>query len=893
LIADLPDRDSARTFIQRLADDHPNAYARLLKDRGLLSDVLTLVSYSPLLAATLAQNPDHIAWLGRQRRESAVVSKDDLLESLGRFELTHSQLPPHVLLARFRRRELLRIYLRDTRRLANIAEITEEISNLADAVLEFALAHARRELDNRYGTPIEKDAKGRSLISGFCIVSLGKLGSKELNYASDIDLLFVYSAEGTTSGSGTRGAVTNREYFTKLAEFTSKIVGDPAGEGAAYRVDMRLRPHGRVGPLAMSLADTVRYYRTEAHDWERQVLIRSRASAGDASIYKRFFRQVENSVFVRGQSVEDALRNVRSSKEKIDLGQLHSKGYNVKLGRGGIREIEFIAQALQLAHGGDDKWLRSPHTLVSLSRLADRELLSESELTKLYDSYRFLRHLEHNLQMENGLQTHTVPDAAEKRARLALRMGLRGHAEFENALEVHTNDVHEIFERVFGTAASGYAGEHSSRGSVPPEILDSLNKSGVTHELRANEIEVLRELAEISPHFTAMLAANPQLLESLPDTGLSPGSEEFSTSLARAADPQLDFGAQLSLIRRTWSRHLLKVAVFDIEKKIAIAESKRLQTALAEASIAAALEITRQELERKYSHAVGTLPLAVIALGKLGVGGLDYESDLDVVFVYDEAADIAPAGITAAEFHSRAVEILINVLSSMTRDGSLYRVDLRLRPYGKNGPAGISAAAFFDYMQERSAVWELLAFAKARGVGGNAELASGYEERLRDLIHTRAGEIPADQLRDESREMRLRLQKARAGRPGSDPDIKYGEGGMLDVFFAMRFLQLRDNVRDVEGSRSTLATLQRLFENDSLAAGDHAALRDGYEFLSMLDHQLRLTIGRSTRLPLANKKVMDVIAGRMDIPSAEELLERLTLARLNIRAAFENIFKSL
>ncbi len=293
---------------------------------------------------------------------------------------------------------------------------------------------------------------------------------------------------------------------------------------------------------------------------------------------------------------------------------------------------------------------------------------------------------------------------------------------------------------MFGAAA--FAGEANiaipaARTRVPSQILDSLNKSGVTPELRETDIAVLRELAEISPHFTAMLAANPQLLDALPDTDIGFNGEEYRPSMAASADSDLDFGTQLSLIRRTWSRHLLKIAVFDIEKRITIPESKRLQTQLAEASIAAALEITRQELERKYSYAVSALPLAVIALGKLGVGGLDYESDLDVVVVYDENVDIAPNGITPAEFHSRGVEILINVLSSMTRDGSLYRVDLRLRPYGKNGPAGISAASFFDYMKGNAAVWELLAFVKARGVGGDAEFAAECEGKLRGLIHAR------------------------------------------------------------------------------------------------------------------------------------------------------------
>ena len=228
-------------------------HAKLLKNESLLSDVLTLVSFSPLLATTLLQNPDYIGWLDRKRRDSGVRGKEELLESLARFSLTNSQLEPQVLFARFRRRELLRIYLRDIRGLATIAEITEEISHLADAILEAALTTARREMDNRFGSPQETDEKGRATSARFCIAALGKLGSRELNYSSDIDLLFLYSDEGSTSGRGTRGAVTNREYFVKLAEFTAKLVASSSGEGAAYRVDLRLRPHGSLGALALSV----------------------------------------------------------------------------------------------------------------------------------------------------------------------------------------------------------------------------------------------------------------------------------------------------------------------------------------------------------------------------------------------------------------------------------------------------------------------------------------------------------------------------------------------------------------------------------------------------------------------------------------------------------------
>nr|MBA3786921.1 glutamine-synthetase adenylyltransferase [Acidobacteriota bacterium] len=318
-IKNLPDAEGARRFYQQFAEKFPAEEKKLAKNEGLLSDVLTLAAFSPLLAMTILQNPSYISWLNRQRISSKVRGKDEILESLARFALTNTNVETNVLLARFRRRELLRIYLRDIRNLGTIAEITEEISNLADAILEYALRYARQELDNRYGSPLEFDKKTRIKQARFCIVALGKLGSNELNYASDIDLLFLYSNDGTTSGQGTRGAITNREYFVKLAEFVTKIVGGQTGEGAAYRVDLRLRPHGRVGALAISFEEAVNYYRKSAQSWERQVLIRSRPSAGDAEVFDIFFEQVESSVFSTDETVENALSNVRLSKEKINL----------------------------------------------------------------------------------------------------------------------------------------------------------------------------------------------------------------------------------------------------------------------------------------------------------------------------------------------------------------------------------------------------------------------------------------------------------------------------------------------------------------------------------------------------------------------------------------------
>ncbi|HWP52595.1 MAG TPA: hypothetical protein VN476_00600, partial [Pyrinomonadaceae bacterium] len=469
LLDQLPEPHAAQLLYDKLINKS-SIRSLFQKDPALLSDVLTLAAWSPLLAATLENHPEYVSWLQRERSLTRVRTREELGESLGRFALINSQLDPHVMLARFRRRELLRTYLHDIRRTRTVVETTEELSILADATLEYALKLARQDLDNRFGAPQIVDSQGRISSPEFCIVALGKLGSYELNYASDIDLLFLFSADGTTAAGGSRGQISNREYFVKVGERLLRIVSEPIGEGASYRIDMRLRPHGRDGALASSLDEAMRYYRQNAQDWELQTLIRSRAAAGSEGLYATFAKLVNDRVFRPEIGVGDALANVRLSKEKIDLQrERDEKGFNVKLGRGGIREIEFIAQALQVAFGGNDPWLRAPHTLISLSRLADRELITESEHWQLSDAYNFLRALEHRLQMEHGLQTHSVPNETSRRELVARRMNFSGSsslAQFDEALKTHSANVHAAFKRVFANRS-----ESSQQPPVPRAAL--------------------------------------------------------------------------------------------------------------------------------------------------------------------------------------------------------------------------------------------------------------------------------------------------------------------------------------------------------------------------------------------------------------------------------------
>jgi len=955
LIRDLPDEKGARLFSARLAQENSRVFRSLLKQPGLLSDLLALVAWSPLLGTTLEQSPAYISWLDRERLNSRVRTPEDLRESLARFALTNSSLNSQVLLARFRRRELLRIYLHDLRRTHTIVETTEELSNLADAILDYALSLARQDLDNRYGPPQFIDQRGRVATAEFCIVALGKLGSYELNYASDIDLLFLYSDDGRTSGAGERGEITNREYFVKLAAAVTRLVGQPTGEGAAYRVDLRLRPFGRDGALASSLDEAVRYYHERARQWELQALIRARPAAGWPALYSRFAQRVRGHVFRSEVSVPDALASVRIAKQNIDEHESgKSPGFNVKLGRGGIREIEFIAQALQLAHAGRDPWLRVPHTLIILGRLADRDLISEQERSELSDAYAFLRRVEHRVQMEHGLQTHKVPTEPPARELLARRMNFGGAealAAFDNALQSHTENVRSAYERIFGngraslksesvttidepsrmraldsasaeivdaaaahTAATVFAAhsgqpltaqtigaftrlvEQGARKSLDrhralllvARIASSLDKSAAPIEVNEENLYLLLQLCGSSEFFGEMIAGNPDLIASLAGNGRVP--RDYRMTLRSSVDAERNFAAELSALRSAWSGLLLEIACADSAGEISLGESNRLQTELAIASINAAFLIARREMARRFGNLAGGPRLAILGLGRLASGGVDYGSDLDIVLIYDSAVKSPVASLTQDEAYARLGEMIISALSGITRTGHLYHVDLRLRPDGNDGPLVSSSQGFLDYLTQRAVVWEWLAYVKLRAVAGDLELGRNIEAAARRIIHEGALKISREELQGATRHMRDRLQQETV-KPGSrrSLDIKHGLGGMLDIYFVTRYLQLRDNVPDAGANRSTLATLARLESVGSLDSADCQLLSNGYGVLRAVDHEQRLLKGRSGRLPPVDHPTMRDIAKKLNYNSAAELSTVVVTWMQRIREAYDRL----
>ncbi len=937
LLRDLPDQNGARLFLERLGKEQP----RVLKQPALLADLLALSAWSPLLATTIEQNPEYLSWLSRERADPRVRTADEFKEALARFALTNSGLNPQVLLARFRRRELLRTYLHDIRRSQTLVETMEELSNLADAILDYALSLARQDLDNRYGLPRLVDDRGRTATAEYCVIALGKLGSAELNYASDIDLVFLYSDDGTTSGTGQRGEVSNREYFVKLSETIARIVGQSGGEGAAYRVDLRLRPHGRDGSLACSLQEAVRYYTHTAQDWERQALIRSRAAVGSAELFSRFKAAVTPAIFRPDVSVTGALASVRLAKQKIDRKVEKKSGFNVKLGRGGIREIEFIAQALQLAHGGRDDWLRVPHTLVSLGRLADRGFITQTERSDLSDAYYFLRSLEHRLQMEHGLQTHTVPENEDSQALVARRMGFAGSEDFAAALKTHTTNVRNAYDRLFAEAeesapvsavieapeigdqdtalaissARVFASHLDQHVDVNPRSLanrvrklagKSLNShrallqaSRIAASLEKTEhrfmisevnLEALLQLCGSSDSFAEMIAANPALIISLGPPTTTALRRDYRAILRAAVDAERSFPAELAALRLQWAELMVEIGAQDAGNALSIFEANHLQTDLATASMNVAYLVARREMARRYGSFSGGPRIAFFGLGRLGTGGVDYGSDLDILITYDSLVPSPIKSLTQDETYSRLVELMNAALSSITREGYLYRVDMRLRPHGKNGPLVTSSEGFLDYLKEESAPWEWLAYVKLRCVGGDQELGRMVETHARHRIHANASRVDPKELKAVTRHVRDRLEKekgTRGRKPGTD--IKYGPGGMLDVYFATRYLQLRDEVMDEGEDRSTGFTLERLREEGSLSDEDFSALSGGYSLLRSIDHNLRLIVGRSTRLPDPNHPTARDVATRIGFESASELQASLADQMQAIRASYKRI----
>lgn len=440
----------------------------------MLDLLCAILGNSDALAFTLIRDPMLIHWLAEEDVLSSPPSRAGmeaaLRGSMGSLTVTELKLEA---VRRFRRREMLKIGVRDLFRLATVEETTASLSELASVLIQAAYEIVDSDLRAQYGVPMHLNREGRWVETGFTVVGMGKLGGHELNYSSDVDLIYVYdSSEGHTrpadqtprlKSSQSDGAISSEEYFELLARRLTKVLSEPTKEGSLFRVDLRLRAEGSVGQLARSLDQYARYYRTRGRVWERLALLKSWPVAGSHAVGRAFVRMVKRFVWdpaAGGPDLASALgiiREVRAVKEMIDekmAGRGHERR-NVKLGTGGIREIEFLAQTIQVIAGGKLSGVVSRNTLASLDRFHQHRLLSERELQRLTEAYRFLRDVEHKLQMVHDLQTHSLPDDDEQLTQCAIRMGYGATnrraslARFRADHARHTGHVNRAFRSFF------------------------------------------------------------------------------------------------------------------------------------------------------------------------------------------------------------------------------------------------------------------------------------------------------------------------------------------------------------------------------------------------------------------------------------------------------------
>ena len=824
-------------------------------------------AHSRFLKDAVARHPDWLDELGLSNSMNRAFGPRDFAGQLVR-ELAGGPVTAEVL-ARFRRRQVLRIMLRDVLGHGTLGEITEELSHLADTIIDSAYHTVRAAITQRHGEPE----------TGFAVIALGKLGGQELNYSSDIDLMFVYGENGESNGAQ---PVTHKEFFKKAATQLTEMLSTYTPEGMCYRVDLRLRPEGRLGEVCISLDGARQYYEKRARDWELQMMIKARVAGGDRATGMAmldFIEPLTYSTTLDFSAIEVMSATRDRLNEKLSARRPNRGAIDVKLAPGGIRDIEFLVQCLQRLHGGRFSWLRHGGTLLALSRLQDKALISPAEYARLATAYQFLRTLEHRLQFLDDRQTHTLPTNPFELEELAQRMPempsrRRSAAALTEGLKAHLREVREIYERVvhaqkapaappqaepryylethaeilrgqpnnlvrfLDQRAPGLASQlgpsklrrgHRSfehfleKVSVLPERLDALNTD---RELASGVID----LFECSPYFAEQLIRVPELME----------------ELKRPSDPPDDPPSDPSALRRYFQRHMMRIQADSICRGNPIFETLIRTSDLADRVIAKAYETAIGQVADahppKNPDYAPKDQLMVIALGRLGMREFDLASDADLNFILPEADR------SEIIFWTRVAERMIDVLAAYTGEGAMFAVDTRLRPSGREGALVQTDAGYRLYFEKYAEAWEGLAYMKARAVAGNLEAGTNVLGEVQDTDWRRWGLTGS---RRELREMRLRVEKEQ----GTGHPLKAGIGGYYDIDFILMYLRLKGGgiFYRVLNTPQRIAVLEKMGQLDH---GDALFLRDAATFFRAIDHGLRLYSGHAEgNLPVSEAKL--------------------------------------
>ena len=887
-------------YFARLREQHPSFFQRLTLSTAGLRYLIAVFTHSHFLSEEILEHP---GW-AEQLLEAGDLHQVRTAETMA--EMLDAELPPGppstLELAKFRRRQMLRILIRDVLGFGTLPEITGELTALADTIVEAAYQRIQRQMIAQFGAP--RTASGEE--ARFAVIALGKMGGNELNYSSDIDLMFLYSANGETDGVE---IVTNKEFFKRAANQLTELLSTYTAEGMCYRVDLRLRPDGSLGEVCISLEGAEQYYGQRARDWELQMMIKARVAAGDRVTGRALLDFVEPRTYstTLDFSAIEALSGTRERlNEKLAARQRLKKSttetaIDVKLERGGIRDIEFLVQCLQRLHGGAEPWVRHGGTMLALARLQDKGFLSGAEYGRLASAYQFLRHLEHRLQFADDRQTHALPADEETLELLGRRMpgGGGSAAWLLQQTNSHFEQVIEIYERVVHSQAR------------PPEAVPAPapghQRGNVVRALEQRAPRLSEALAKADlrrgympfEHFLERLTADPALLEKLDnDPKLatltldlfehSPyfaeeliRTPELIEELRRAAEPERAAPpSSMTDLRRWYRREMIRIQAASIGLSEPIFDTLTRTSELADAVIARAYEIAiaetraaRPPADPRYEP---SNQMWIIALGRLGMYEFDLASDADLVFV------LADADAAELHFWTCVAERLVDLITAYTGEGVLFAVDARLRPNGGDGPLVLTENSFKDYFEKTAEAWEGITYMKSRAVAGDAQRAELFLHQLQELDWKRYGQ--GGRSRADLRQMRMRIEKEQ----GAAHPFKAGRGGYYDIDFILMYLRLK-SAGVFFKVLNTPARIEVLENLGQLDRADAKFLYEAATFYRALDHGIRVLTGHAeAKLPSseAHLEALGALLRRWTpIP-----LTSVNDIRSRTRAAFERIF---
>lgn len=803
--------------------------------------LLHLLAVSSICATRLTLNPETLLWLCQPDVCLASRGYAEMLAELRALAVDSPEKRNFAALRFWKGREMTRVALRELAGVAPLEETTGELSQIAEICIRRVFERWDAELRQRYGSPKAE----------FAVLALGKLGGGELNHSSDVDLLFVYSEEGQLAPH-----ISYHEFFNRLGNKILETFSTPDPAGSLFRVDLRLRPEGSAGPLVRSLESMENYYAGFGETWERIALIKARGIAGSRELAYDFLRLHQPFIYPRS-ATPDLLEEIANIKHRIERHVVGTEKLNrdLKLGRGGIREIEFIVQTLQLIHGARHPFLQEPSMLKALYALRQLDLLPREEVLALDGAYRFLRRVEHRLQIEAEQQTHTLPDEPEPLRRLARSLRFASANDFTAALQNRMGSVRPIFQRIISETPA-------QRVKVNVEIFDDpkraekalrdLERGATSFHVAPRTRQIFQKLRPMFLDWTAqaadpdatlnqflrfveayglrsllfeLLVSNPKLLELvvksfdssrfagdllirrpqlLEDITRDPTFDE-SRSVADNFRRLESLGANvnnLDPIRAYRQRQLLRIILREVVRLLSPPAVFAELSDLAEACLVYTARL------------LGAEQLTIIALGKFGGRDISYGADLDVVFVGED---------------NRTAQNLMIAMAQPTAEGHIWPLDARLRPEGENGPLVCSVQTYQWYYANRAQLWELQALTRARAISGPLQ---DEFMKIAKSSWRRVSRDPELLVKIDSMLERIRRERG----SGLDfLDLKTGRGGIIEAEFLVQALQMRESVWEPNWDRAADG-LRKLGMFDDAEA---MRLKQSYALLRRCEFALR------------------------------------------------------